>query len=240
MAADVVGVAREILRWPVRIWMSIAEALGAAILAVWRRVAWPALRLGWHWLRVALAWGVRIVTPARGLAVVAVAAAIALGGSQFGNYRAMEVGTPEYAQVENVAPAPQVGQAMPRSAHGIWVFAIAVASLFVILFAVWRNWRLARLLLFGGVAVVAISLLVDRPEGLRLGTAGEAYTGAHAVLLGSFWVQLFAGATMVVVGPLLAAQLRGERSARRRRASGRHEDKAKPKRAPRLRPGVGT
>ena len=53
-------------------------------------------------------------------------------------------------------------------------------------------------------------------------------------------MQLFAGATLAVVGPLLAMQLRGERSARRRRVSGLHEDQAKPKRAPRLRPGVGT
>jgi len=199
----------------------------------------PAMRVAWRWVRAALRWGERTVTPARGLALVAVAASIALGGSQFGDYRAVEVGAPEYAQVENVAPA-QVDRAMPRSAHGISVFAIAVASLFVILFAVWRNWRLARLLLFGGVAVVAITLFVDRPDGLDLGTAGEAYGGAHAVLLGSFWVQLFAGATLAVVGPLLAVQLRGERSVRRGRVTGRHEDKAKPRRAPRLRPGVGT
>src|SRR3954447_14036020 len=195
VATDVVGVAREILRWPVRIWMTVAEALGTAILAAWRRAVLPALRVVLRWLSVALLWGERTVTPARGLMLVAVAATIALGGSQFSDYRGVEVGAPEYAQVENVAPAPQVDRAMPRSAHGIWVFAIAVASLFVILFAVWRNWRLARLLLFGGLAVVAISLFVDRPDGLRLGTAGEAYSGAHAVLLGAFWVQLFAGAT---------------------------------------------
>jgi hypothetical protein len=236
----VVGVAREILRWPARIWMAAAEALGAAILAVWRRAVLPGLRVAWRWLRAGVTWGERTVTPARGLTVVAVAATVALGGSQFGNYRAVEVGAPEYAQVENVAPAPQVERAMPRSAHGTSVFAIAVASLFVILFAVWRNWRLARLLFFGGVAVVAISVFVDRPDGLRLGTAGEAYSGAHAVLLGSFWVQLFAGATLAVVGPLLAVQLRGEHSARRRRVTGRHGGKPKPKRAPRLRPGVGT
>jgi len=235
-----VGVAREILRWPARIWMAVAEALGAAILVVWRRAALPVLRLAWRWLRVAVSWGERAVTPARGLTVVAVAATVALGGSQFGDYRAVEVGTQDYAQVENVAPAPQVERAMPRTAHGFWVFAIAVGSLFVILFAVWRNWRLARLLLFGGVAVVAITLLVDRPDGLDLGVTAEQYAGAEAVLLGPFWVQLFSGVTLAVVGPLLAMQLRGERSVRRGRVAGRHEDKAKPKRAPRLRPGVGT
>jgi len=240
VAADVVGVAREILRWPARIWMTVAEALGGAILEVWRRAVLPAAKIAWRALRVALAWGERTVTPARGLAVVAVAAAVAMGGSQFGDYRAVEVGTPQYAKVETVAPAPQVERAKPNSAHGVSVFAIAVACLFVVLFAVWRNWRLARLLLFGGVAVIAISLFVDRPDGLRLGTAGEAYSGAHALLLGPFWVQLFAGATLVVVGPLLAVQLRGERAVRRRHAAGRRGGEAKPRRTPRLRPGVGT
>lgn len=240
VAADVLGVAREIMRWPARIWMAVAEALGAAILAVWRQAVLPALRFGWRWLRVALRWGERTATPARGLAIAALAATVALGASQFADYRAVEVGAPEYAQVENVAPAPQVARAMPSSPHGISVFAIAVASLFVLLFSVWRNWRLARLLLFGGVAVVAISLFVDRHDGLELGTAGEAYSGAHAVLLGPFWVQLFAGATLVIVGPLLAAQLRGERAVRRGSAPGRHERKPKARRAPRLRPGVGT
>jgi hypothetical protein len=240
VAVDLLGVAREILRWPARIWMTVAEALGAAILVAWRRAVLPALRVAWRWWRVAVRWGERTVTPARALAVVAVAAAVALGGSQFGDYRAVEVGTPDYAQVESVAPAPQVERAMPRTAHGFWVFAIAVGSLFVILFAVWRNWRLARLLFFGGVAVVAITLFVDRPDGLDVGLTAEQYAGAHAVLLGPFWVQLFAGVTLAIVGPLLAMQLRGERAARRGRVAGRHEGKAKPRRAPRLRPGVGT
>jgi hypothetical protein len=238
--AEALGIAREILRWPARIWMAVAEALGSAILMACRRAVLPALRLTRKWLGSALRWGERTVTPARGLAVAALAATIALGGSQFGDYRAVEVGNPKYAKLESVAPAPRVDQAMPRSAHGIWVFAIAVACLFVIVFAIWRNWRLARLLFFGGVAVVAISLFVDRPEGLRLGTAGEAYSGAHAILLGSFWVQLFAGATLAIVGPLLAARVRGERAVAGHRPAGRVGEEATSKPAPRLRPGIGT
>jgi hypothetical protein len=173
--------------------------------------------------------------------VVALAATIALGGSQFGDYRAVEVGTPDYSHVEDVAQAPQVESAMPRSAHGVSVFAIAIACLFVTVFAVWRNWRLARLLLFLGLAVVAINLFVDRPEGLRLGTAGEAYAGAHAVLLGPYWVQLFSGVTLAIVGPLLALQLRAERAVRRGRPHARgRDDRPRSRRVPRLRPGVGT
>jgi hypothetical protein len=240
VAADALGVAREILRWPARIWMTVAEALGSAILAAWRAVVVPALRLARRLLRVALAFGERTVTPARGLAVVALAATIALGASQFSDYRAMQVGTPQYADVQDVAQAPEVASAMPRSAHGVWVFAIAVACLFVTLFAVWRNWRLARLLLFAGLAVVAISLFIDRPEGLKLGTTGDAYAGAHAVLLGGFWVQLFSGVTLAVVGPLLAAQLRGERAVRRRRSRTRRAvDEGESSGVRSLRPGVG-
>jgi len=239
VAVDLLGIAREILRWPARIWMTVAEALGKVILAAWMRGVLPAWRVVLRALRVALAFGERTVTPARGLAVVALAATITLGASQFGNYRAVEVGKPAYTKVEDVAQAPQVAKAMPRSAHGIWVFAIAVASLLVTVFAVWRNYRLARLLLFLGLAVVAITVLTDRPEGLRLGTVGEAYAGAQAVLLGPFWVQLFSGATLAIVGPLLALQLRAERAVRRGR-SGPDEERVKSRRAPRLRPGVGT
>ena len=106
-----------------------------------------------------------LVTPARGLAFVAVAASITLGASQV--------------------------------------------------------WRLARLLLFLGAAVVAISLLVDLHQGLREGSIGVAYQGARAVLLAGFWVQLWSGVTLMLVGPLLAAQLRSERRARRSRLGGR-------------------
>jgi hypothetical protein len=241
VAADAFGIAREVLRWPVRIWMAVAEALGSMILAVWRAAIVPALRVARRLLAAGLAIGERTVTPARGLAMVALAATIALGGSQFGDYRAVEVGTPQYVKVQDVAQAPQVDRAMPRSAHGIAVFAIAVGCLFVTFFAVWRNWRLARLLLFAGLAVVAISLFVDRPEGLRLGTAGEAYAGAHAVLLGAFWAQLFSGVTLALVGPLLASQLRSERATRRGRARAPHRgEEVEGKRTPRLRPGVGT
>src|SRR3954452_15607493 len=103
VAADALGIARELLRWPARIWMTDAEELGKLILAVWRRGALPAWRITIRMLRVALAFAERRVTPARGLTVVALAATIALGGSQFSDYRAVEVGGHAYASVEDVA-----------------------------------------------------------------------------------------------------------------------------------------
>jgi hypothetical protein len=157
-----------------------------------------------------------VVTPARGLAIVALAATIALAGSQFVDYRGVEIGAPEYRGVD-ATPAPQIDRRSPRSAHGAWVLAIAGAAVVVIAFALARNWRLARLLIFLGAGVIAISLAVDAPRGLREGSAAVIYQGAEAVLLGGFWAQLASGVTLMVVGPVLALQLRAERDARHSR-----------------------
>ena len=108
-----------------------------------------------------------------------------------------------------------MGQQSPPAAHGVAVFAIAIAGLFVTVFAMARNWRLARLLIFLGMAAILISLLVDAPQGLREGSVAIDYQGAKAILLGGFWVQLCSAITLAFVGPLLAAQLRSERAARR-------------------------
>jgi hypothetical protein len=215
VVADVVAIVREVLVWPGRLWLGAAEVAGAFVLSAWEAVALPLVELGVASLRAALRFAERQVTPARGLTVVALAATIALGASQFSDYRAVEVGAPSYQSVENVAPAPQVDPQSPRSAHGATVFAIAVAGLFVTAFAVGRNWRLARLLTLLGMAALLISLLVDAPHGLREGSAAVDYEGAEAVLLGGFWAQLWSAVTLAVVGPLLAAQLRAGHAARR-------------------------
>jgi len=207
---DVAGIVREMLAWPLRVWLWVAQPLGSIVLGAWRSVA---LRVGAWALRIAQ----RELTTARALALVALAATIALGASQFADYRAVEVGPPEYESVKSVAPAPQVDSSTPRSAHGIAVFAIAVASLFVIAFAAGGNWRLARALVPLGAAAVLISLLADVHQGLSEGNSGIAYEGANAVLLGGFWAQLFSAATLIAVGPLLASELRGGRQPRRAR-----------------------
>ena len=94
------------------------------------------------------------------------------------------------------------------------MLAIAIAALFVTAFAVAGRWRLARLLIVLGVAVILISLLVDARQGLREGLAATTYQGAKATLLGGFWVQLCSGVTLAVSGPLLAVHLRAGRRAR--------------------------
>lgn len=211
---DVVAIAREMLAWPTRLWLGTAEVAGEVVLTAWRGAVLPLLELSRSALRASLRIAEREVTPARGLTVVALAATIALGASQFSDYRAVKVGVPQYSSAEDVAAAPEVEQRTPRSAHGIAVFAIAIAALFVTAFAATGRWRLARLLIFLGAAVIVISLAVDAPTGLREGRAGIAYEGAEATLLHGFWAQLWSAVTLMLAGPLLATYLRGERDAR--------------------------
>lgn len=160
----------------------------------------------------------RLLTSARILVVVALVATVCLGASQLGDYRAVEIGAPEYRGVDSIAQAPELEPRSSRAAHGAWVIAIAAGAALVLALAVARNLRLARLLVFLGAAVVAISILVDAPKGLDEGSVGIAYQGAHAILLGPFWVQLASGVTLIVVGPLLAARPSEGRARRPRRS----------------------
>jgi hypothetical protein len=169
----------------------------------------------------------RVITPARGLAVAAIAATITLGAAQFVDYRAVQVGAPGYRNLENLTPAPELDKRTPRSAHGDAVLAIAAAAALVIAVALTKNWRLSRVLIFLGAAVIAISLAVDAPQGLREGSVAVTFQGARATLLGGFWVQLFSGVTLMVVGPVLALQLRDERDARRSRSGRRRPRRAR-------------
>ncbi len=185
---------RELLVWPWRLWLRAAEEAGEIVLRVAEATATlPPLERVVRALRAPARFGERVATPARGLAVVALAASITLAASQFTDYRAVEIGAPSYTGVESVAPAPDTEQRSPRSAHGLTVLAIAIAAFCVTALAVGGRWRLARLLIVLGAAVVAISLLVDAPEGLREGLAATLYEGAKATLLGGFWVQLASG-----------------------------------------------
>jgi hypothetical protein len=211
---DLVAIVRDILAWPARLWLGAAEVAGEIVLSAWEAAVLPPLELGLRALRAAVRLGERQVTPVRGLAVVALVATVTLGASQFRDYRAVEIGAPSYGEVRNVAPAPELDRKSPRSAHGVTVLAIAIAALFVTAFAVGGRWRLARLLVVLGVAVILISLLVDARQGLREGLAATTYEGAQATLLGGFWAQLWSGVTLAVCGPLLAVHLRGERAAR--------------------------
>lgn len=205
--AELAGILREALAIPAQAWLAAAEIAGAAVLAVWGVVE-QALLFAYHQLLDALEWAQRRVRPAHGVAAVCLAAALALAGSQLLDYRGVTVATSSYAEVEAVASAPEVDRERPGAAHGWAMLPLAAAALAMTALALRGRWRVARLLSAVGVAVIAISLLVDVPRGLDERGAALAYEGTDAVLLAGFWAQLAAGAVLLVGGPLLAAHLR--------------------------------
>jgi hypothetical protein len=226
---ELLRIVREALAIPAQVWLAIAELLGAAVLAVWQRTVGVALDV-YRLVRAAIWWAQGHVRPAYGVIAVCVGAAGALVASQFIDYRGISVGTPAYAEVETVAPAPEVGRERAASAHGWAPIPIAVGALVVTAIAARGRWRAARLLVPLGLGVVAISLAVDAPKGLDHGAATVAYEGVEAVLLEGFWAQLVAGAVLACCGPLLAAHLRpaSERVAARRWRRGQRSIGSRP------------
>jgi hypothetical protein len=239
---DVGAILLELFRIPVGLWLRAAEVAGRGVLAAWHAV-WPALvalaRLGRRVLVVAE----RVVTPRRAAIFVALAAIAALVASQFVDYRAVEIGAPDYRGVTAVAPPPAVDPADPRSAHGLWMIVIAaVAFAIVLLVAAGRGKRLGRLLVPLGAGVILIALVVDQPHGLETGQAGIAYEGARAVLRDGFGAEIAAGAVLALSGVLLALYApatEAKRSRPRARLGRRTGSRSKPesRRARPARPG---
>jgi hypothetical protein len=185
---------REMLVISVSLWMMIAEVAGAAVLAAWRFVRpilVAALRLLGRAERAAERW----LTPRRAVAAVCLAALVVLAVSQWSDYREISVGNSAYTGgVQDVAPAPDVATDRAGDAHAWVMIPIAVVGL----------WHAGRLLAGLGVAVIAISLLIDMPKGLDEGSAAVAYKGAKASLLEGFWLQIACGAAMICCGLLLS------------------------------------
>jgi hypothetical protein len=222
VVSESLRIVREMLVIPAQLWLAIAEPAGAAVYAVWRRLVVPVAVTVASLARRVLGWAQVQITPARAALVVAVGAAVALAASQFADYRGISVGTPEYAGVESVAPAPEVGRGREQtgSAHAWVMLPIAALALVVIVLAARGRWRLARLLIPLGLIVIAVGIVIDAPAGLDEGSAATAYEGAEAVLLEGFWAQLAAGAVLIASGPLLAARFRPRQASvpKRRRA----------------------
>jgi hypothetical protein len=217
--AELVAIAREMLRIPAALWMRIAERAGALTLAAWR-VVWPLLLAGVRVLRAILRIAEVQITPARGTAAVLAVAIGVLAVSQFIDYREVRAGVPDYAGVEGVAPAPVIPGSTETtgSAHAYVMLLIAAAAFALLVMAMRGRWRMARLLAPLGLAVIAISVLVDAPKGLDEGVTAVQFEGAEADLLAGFWTQLVAGAVIAVIGPVLALNLsRGRRPAEARR-----------------------
>jgi hypothetical protein len=208
VGVEVYKLVREMVVIPLQLWMTAAEAAGAAVLAAWHLIR-PLLVRAWRALVAAERFGERRLTPKWAVAAVSVAILVALAASQWVDYREISVGNFAYSGgVENVAPAPAVAVDRAGDAHSWVMIPIAAAGLVFVLVALAGRWRSAWLLAGLGAAVIAISLLVDMPKGLDEGSAAIAYEGAKASLLEGFWLQLACGASMIACGLMLAGYTR--------------------------------
>lgn len=173
-------------------------------------VGWVRPRL----LSLAAAFGrlvVRWVTPVNTVAFVALVAAVALGVSQFLDYRGVAVGADLYGgEVGTVAPPPFTDVEDAGAAHLYLLLPVAVAAVVLTLATAMGRRRLGRYLLGLGLLTVLVSLAIDLPTGLEAGTSGDAYASSDVELLEGFWIQLFTGAVIALCGFLLTRYVRDE------------------------------
>jgi hypothetical protein len=198
---------REMVVIPVSLWMMIAEVAGAAVLRAWRFLR-PIIVAALRLLGKAERVGERWLTPKRAVVGVSVAVLVVLVVSQWSDYREISVGNFAYSGVQDVAPPPDVATDRGGDAHAWVMIPIALVGLALVGAALAGRWRAGRLLAGLGVAVIAISLLIDMPKGLDEGSAAVAYEGAKASLLEGFWLQIACGATMICCGLLLSRYTR--------------------------------
>ena len=209
VAAELLAIAREMLRIPAGLYMRAAEYAGAATLRAWR-FAWPFLKALWRQAVRVFRVAEREVTPLRAALGVAAVTALALALSQFADYRSIAIGTTDYVGVDQIAPPPEApGETTSAGSSHAWLgLPLALAALVAVAACARGNRRAAWWLAPIGLVTIAISLIVDAPKGLDEGDAAVAYQGAEASLLGGFWVQLACGVLLVALAPLIAGLMR--------------------------------
>ena len=201
--AELFSIVREMLRIPAQLYMRLAEWAGALVLRAWKFVL-PLLLALWALLGRLVKWAEREVTPLRMTLAVGVVAAVALGASQFSDYHQVTIGTPDYAGVDEVAPAPTVDAVRAGEAHA-WVgLLFAAAALVVIGMCIAGRTKTARLLIPIGALAILVALVIDMPKGLDEGDFAIQYEGAEATLLGGFWAQIACGAVLIAIAPLIS------------------------------------
>jgi hypothetical protein len=162
----------------------------------------------------------QLITPERGLVGVIACSAACLGVAQFVTFRGVEVGEPGYAGLAGAAPAPQTDHLDTGAAHAYLLLPLAVLAVLLAVVTVRSGrWRLGRLVSLAGLVGIAVSLAIDMPRGLDTGSAGVAFTGAHATLTGGFYVQLAASGVLVICGLLLSWNVRRSAGAGGRKRS---------------------
>lgn len=152
-------------------------------------------------MRRAAAW----LTLRRAAAGLILFSAAGLLVSQFLDYRAVEIGQPGYAGLPAATP-PTVGAQPAGWAHSYLLAAPALLAAALAGLALRRNRpRLGRLVFVLGLVSLAVVLLADLPAGLDAGSESSRFAGAHAILLGGFWLELASALGLILGGLLLAA-----------------------------------
>jgi hypothetical protein len=216
----------------------VLVSVPAALIALLLGLAQATLR----WLRERLATAAAVtsslltahVKPAGTVAVVAAAAAVALGVSLVFDYAGVAVSASDYAgEVGATAPVPLTDLQRAGDAH-LWLLLPVAIGALVLTWETYRGrWRFGRIVGLLGLVGVLVSLAIDLPQGLDAGGAGTSYSDTEAELIDGFWAQLSASAVLVFTGPLLGSYVRrasgfgGERSLERRRG-GRLSREARP------------
>jgi hypothetical protein len=220
-----------------RAWNWLQPLLGLFFRAVAALERWVR-RLGTLLARSATAVSA-VITPARAAAVILIAAAACLVASQFIDYRAVEIGQPGYASlqdVSDVATVPTVEARTAGAAHAYLLVPVGLLAIGLGMMALRREAkRLGLLVAALGLLSLAVILLVDLPRGLDEGAQTSRFAGASAVLEDGFWAELAAAGGMVLAGLLYYARpcririnLSGRAaSARRRRPRRRDSSRAR-------------
>jgi hypothetical protein len=173
--------------------------------------------------RKALAWLAAALTPLRAAVAVTGIAAVLLAVSQFVDYRGVAVGVDDYgvyADVEPVAPAPQVDRREAGEPHSYLLVPVAALALVLLVASVRGRWQLGRVVSLLGLGALAVAFLVDVPAGLDEGEQAIAYASVEAQLLEGFYVEVFSAAVLVVGGLLVSRYARPTKRGRARARRG--------------------
>lgn len=202
----------------------LLEALGKGLSALGRAIRRATAAAG----RIAVALD-KVVTPHRALVLVALAAAVLLGISQFKQLGVVEIGQQGYEGIEDLVRAPVASETTPDEAH-TWilvpiagiallaglVIAVGGASGAAARFARWR--RLAAMVLTtAGLLTLVVATLIDLPQATDTSADALAYAGVSARLLSGFWLELAAGAALTVTGIALVLEPSARRAPDRKR-----------------------
>jgi hypothetical protein len=143
----------------------------------------------------------RVLTPRRALVVVAAAGIATLIASQFLDFRAAEIGQAAYDPIQDITRAPRIDVQTPIDSHSILLLVVGAAALAGLVGAAATGRRAyGGLIALAGVATIAVTLLIDLPNGLDIEVAELSYSGVVAVLLSGFWAQLAAGFVLAAGG----------------------------------------